>query len=78
MPAQFLHRTLRQHELVTRALDLMASLGVRELPVIDDDQHVLGLLDEAAIAHEYVRVRAAGRADVAASGARAIVRDGRT
>jgi CBS-domain-containing membrane protein len=38
----------------------MTSIGVRELPVVDDDQHILGMIDEAAIAQEYVRVRAAG------------------
>ncbi len=58
---------LQQHELVSRALDLMMSLGVRELPVIDADQRVLGLIDEAAIAREYMRSRAAERADAAAS-----------
>jgi CIC family chloride channel protein len=63
---------LRRHELVSRALELMTSMGVRELPVVDDDQRVLGVLDEAAIAHEYVRVRAAGRADPAASGVRTV------
>ena len=63
---------LREHELASRALELMTSIGVRELPVVDDDQHVLGVIDEAAIAHEYVRVRAAGRADAAASGVRAL------
>jgi len=66
---------LRRHELASRALELMTSIGVRELPVIDDDQHVLGIIDEAAIAHEYVRVRAAARADAASSGRRAIDRD---
>ena len=68
---------LRQHELVSRALELMTSIGVRELPVVDDDQHVLGVIDEAAIAHEYVRVRAGGRADAATSGVRAIDPDAR-
>jgi CIC family chloride channel protein len=63
---------LRNHDLVSRALELMTSTGVRELPVVDDDHHVLGVVDEAAIAHEYVRVRAVERADAAASGVRAI------
>jgi CIC family chloride channel protein len=63
---------LRRHDLVSRALELMMSIGVRQLPVVDDDEHVLGLLDEAAIAHEYMRVRAAGRVDPATSGVRAI------
>ena len=63
---------LGRHELASRALLSMTSMGVRELPVIDDDQHVLGLIDEAAIAHEYVRVRAAEHAGAAASGTHAI------
>lgn len=62
---------LRRHELVSRALELMTSIGVRQLPVVDDDQHVLGVLDEAAIAHEYVRVRAGARGDAGTSGVRA-------
>jgi CBS-domain-containing membrane protein len=49
---------------------------VRELPVIDDEQRVVGLIDEAAIAHEYMRVRAAERSDPAASGVRPSSRDG--
>jgi CBS domain-containing protein len=63
---------LRRHELMSRALELMTSIGVRELPVVDDDQRVLGVIDEAAIAHEYVRARAVARPDAATSGVRAI------
>jgi CIC family chloride channel protein len=63
---------LRRNELVSRALELMTSIGVRELPVVDDDQRILGVIDEAAIAHEYVRARAVARADAATSGVRAI------
>jgi len=67
---------LRQHELVSQALDLMMSMGVRELPIVDGDMRVLGLIDEAAIAREYMRSRAAERAAAAAaSGAFAIVPD---
>jgi CIC family chloride channel protein len=62
---------LRPDALVTRALDLMKSIGVRELPVVDGDLHVLGMLDEAAVAREYMRARAAERA-AAESGVRAI------
>ena len=67
---------LRQHELVSRALDLMMSIGVRELPVLDEDERFLGLIDEVAIAREYMHARAAERgdeprADVAASGVHA-------
>jgi CIC family chloride channel protein len=63
---------LRRHELASRALELMLSLGVRELPVVDDDQRVLGLIDEAAIVHEFVRERAAVRSDASASAVRPI------
>jgi chloride channel protein, CIC family len=65
---------LRRQELVSHALDLMTSMGVRELPVVDDDQHVVGLIDEAAIAREYMRSRAAERLDPAASGDHPIAR----
>jgi chloride channel protein, CIC family len=63
---------LTQHDPVTRAIDLMTAMEVRELPVIDGDQHVLGLVDEAAIAREYMRARALERADAATSGIRAM------
>jgi CIC family chloride channel protein len=46
-----------QLDPVTRAVELMASQGVSELPVVDDQQHVLGLIHEAAIAREYMRAR---------------------
>ena len=55
--------SLQQHELVSRALDVMLSIGVRELPVVDAERHLLGLIDEASIAREYMRVRAASRVD---------------
>jgi CIC family chloride channel protein len=60
------------HEPVNRALDLMMSMGVRELPVIDGEQRVLGLVDEAAIAHEFMRLRRVERTDAEVSGVRAI------
>jgi CIC family chloride channel protein len=66
---------LRRHDLMSRALDLMMSTGVRELPVVDGDMRILGLIDEAAIAREYMRARTAERADASASGTRAIVAD---
>jgi chloride channel protein, CIC family len=53
--------SLRPHDTVAHALELMGSIGVRELPVIDLDGHVLGLVDEAAIAREFMRARAADR-----------------
>jgi len=63
---------LYPRDRLARAVELMSELGVRELPVLDDDHHVLGLIDEAAIAREYMRARAAERADTAASGVRTI------
>ena len=66
---------LRKQELVSHALELMESMGLRELPVVDPEQHFLGLIDEAAIAHEYMRARAAQRAESAASGIHAATPD---
>jgi CIC family chloride channel protein len=48
---------LRREELASRALETMMSLGLRELPLLDDNHCVLGLIDEAAIAHEFLRSR---------------------
>jgi CIC family chloride channel protein len=59
--------SLQQAELVSKALDVMLSVGVRELPVVDAEQRLLGLIDEAAIAREYMRVRALERIDPAVS-----------
>jgi len=53
--------SLKQQDLVVKALDLMQSLAVRELPVLDAEGQILGLVEEAAIAHEYMRARAAER-----------------
>ena len=53
---------LKPQDLVVKALDLMQSLAVRELPVLDLEGQLLGLVEEAAIAHEYMRARAAERA----------------
>lgn len=61
--------SLRPNDTATRALEVMASLGVRQLPVTDADDHVLGLIDEAAIARAYLRARAV-QADPNASGIR--------
>ncbi len=63
---------LRQHELVSRALELMMSMGVRELPIVDADRRVLGLVSEAEIAREFMRARAAARVDAATSGVLAV------
>ncbi len=53
---------------ISEALQLMMSAGLRELPVIDADRRVLGMIDEAVIAREYIRARAA-----AASGASGVI-----
>ncbi len=58
---------LRVDDLASRALELMMSTGVNELPVVDGERRVLGLIDEAAIAREYVRAHAAARADTSAA-----------
>ncbi len=57
---------VRRTDLVSRALDQMTSMGVRELPVIDEERRVIGLLDEAAVAREFMRARAAERSAAAA------------
>ncbi len=62
---------LHHQELASHALELMAAMGLRELPVIDGERRFLGLVDEAAIAHAYMRARAAERAEAAASGTHA-------
>jgi CIC family chloride channel protein len=59
---------LKRDELVSRALEVMLSVGVRELPVVDAEQQLLGLIDEASIAREYMRARALSRVDPSASG----------
>ena len=64
--------SLRRDDLVNRALDVMSSIGVRELPVVDGEMRVLGLVDEAAIAREYMRARATQRAEAAASDSRSL------
>ena len=66
---------LQQHALVSEALDLMIAMGVRELPVVDGDLRILGLIDEAAIAREYMRARATARAEATSSSTFAVVRD---
>lgn len=45
------------HEPLSRALAVMSANGVHVLPVVDAERRVLGLLDEATIAHEYLRLR---------------------
>lgn len=54
--------SVRPHEQVQRALDKMRELGVRQLPVLDLEDRVAGLIDEASVAHELLRVHAARKA----------------
>ncbi|HTR51007.1 MAG TPA: chloride channel protein [Kofleriaceae bacterium] len=44
-------------ETVRAAFDLLVSHDLRELPVIDDEQRVVGMIDEVALAHAYMRAR---------------------
>lgn len=64
---------VQRTEPVSRALELMMSCGVRELPVVDVDRRVIGLVSEVAIAHEYVRARVVSHAG--RSGVHAIQRE---
>jgi CIC family chloride channel protein len=57
---------LREGDSLRVAYDRLMSTGFRELPVIDGAGHVIGLLNEVAIAHAYLRAR---RARAAASSA---------
>jgi CIC family chloride channel protein len=52
---------------LSAALDRMVREGVRELPLVDAELHVVGMIDEAAIAHVYMQVRAARRIEAAPS-----------
>ncbi len=42
------------------AYELLASSGLRELPIIDGERRVVGLINDAAIAHAYLGARRAG------------------
>jgi len=59
---------LRAVEGVTRALDLMSSSGLRQLPVVGADELMVGLVDEASIARALVRMRAFQLGDPSSSG----------
>jgi CIC family chloride channel protein len=58
---------LREQDSLRTAYDRLLSSGLRELPVVDGDGRVVGLINEVAIAHAYLqarRARQAPRADV--------------
>lgn len=63
---------LKRGELASVGLERMSAMGVRELPVVTDDERVVGLVDEADIARAYIRARSLERADPAASGIRSV------
>ena len=46
--------TVGPHEPLLRALERMRSERLRELPVVDADERVLGFIDEGALAHFYL------------------------
>jgi chloride channel protein, CIC family len=46
--------TVTVHDSLRRALQKMRAEGVRELPVVDDDERVVGFIDEGALAHVYL------------------------
>jgi len=44
-------------DLLGRALERLAASGLRQLPLLDDRGRVIALVDEAAVAHAYLRNR---------------------
>jgi CIC family chloride channel protein len=48
---------LRRSDLMRHALETMHSLAVRDVLVVDAERRVLRLIDAAAIAREYMRMR---------------------
>ena len=46
--------TVAIHDSLRRALETMRSEGVRELPVVDDDDRMIGFIDEGALAKFYL------------------------
>jgi CBS domain-containing protein len=47
--------TITVRDTLRRALERMRSEQVRELPVVDDENRVIGFVDEGALAHLYLR-----------------------
>jgi CIC family chloride channel protein len=48
-------------EKLRTAFEMMLAAQVRELPVIDEERHVIGMIDEVALAHAYLEARRAAR-----------------
>jgi CIC family chloride channel protein len=53
---------LREQDSLRTAYDRLMSAGLRELPVVDGDGRVVGLINEVAIAHAYLQARRARQA----------------
>lgn len=51
---------LREQDTLRVAYDLMVSSGLRELPVVNAQRRVVGLVNEVAIAHTYLQARRTG------------------
>jgi chloride channel protein, CIC family len=52
---------LREHNTLRTAYDLLVSSGLRELPVVNAERRVVGLVNEVAIAHAYLQARRTSR-----------------
>ena len=48
---------LGERDTLRAAYDLLVSSGVRELPIVDGERRVIGLINEVAIAHTYLHAR---------------------
>lgn len=67
--------SLGERDSVRTAYDLLLSSGLRELPIVDADRRVIGLINEVAVAHAYLRARRhAPRPRSGATGAHLAVR----
>ena len=49
---------MRQDEDLRSAFETMLAQGVRELPAVDDEDRIVGFVDEKSIAHAYLAARA--------------------
>ncbi|MGE0547942.1 MAG: chloride channel protein [Kofleriaceae bacterium] len=54
-------RCLEVHELASRAWELMMTLGIRQLPIVDSQHQFIALIDETVVAREFLRIRTAER-----------------
>ena len=49
--------SLDQHANVRAAFELLVSSKLREIPVVDDQRHVVAVIDEVSVAHAYMAAR---------------------